>query len=327
LFLKSKEEGKVKIEEIYKLAIELGMKADPREKGGVKKALQAVKESYEKLSDKEKKFFDLEKLENPYSDTRVLTGDLETEVSGVMAGIDINVSEILLADRLREKGYCIDLIISHHPAGKALAALHEVMNLQADVWHKFGVPINIGDALISERAREVFRAFLPMNHTRATDAAKLLGIPMMCVHTPADNLVTRYLQKLFDEKEPYKVSEVLDALKKIPEYEKATMENVGPTLIVGEPSRRAGKIMVDMTGGTEGPKGAVEKLSEAGVGTLVCMHMSEDMRKRAEGAKVNVVVAGHIASDSLGLNLFLDELERSNIEIIACSGFIRVKRS
>jgi putative NIF3 family GTP cyclohydrolase 1 type 2 len=54
--------------------------------------------------------------------------------------------------------------------------------------------------------------------------------------------------------------------------------------------------------------------------------MSEDMRKRAEGAKVNVVVAGHIASDSLGLNLFLDELERSNIEIIACSGFIRVKR-
>jgi hypothetical protein len=40
-----------------------------------------------------------------------------------------------------------------------------------------------------------------------------------------------------------------------------------------------------------------------------------------------VVIAGHISSDSLGVNLFLDELEKRGIEIIPCSGLIRVSRN
>jgi len=34
-----------------------------------------------------------------------------------------------------------------------------------------------------------------------------------------------------------------------------------------------------------------------------------------------------MSSDSLGVNLFLDELEKRGIEIIPCSGFIRVSRA
>ena len=316
----------MKLKEIYSLAVKLGIEADPRGKEGVERYLKSLKESYEKLPEKEKKLFDQEKLKNPYSDTRILSGDPDMEIKGVLAGIDMEVGEILLADRLREKGQKIDLILSHHPEGRALVSLHEVMTLQADVWHRFGVPLNIGDALISERAKEVFRAFLPINHNRAVDAAKLLDFALMCVHTPADNLVTRYLQQIFDEKDPYKVSDVIDILREVPEYQKSTKEGVGPTLLVGDTNRRAGKVMVDMTGGTEGPEDAVEKLAEAGVGTLVCMHMSDKLRKKAESSKVSVIIAGHIASDSLGLNLFLDELEKEGIEIIPCSGFIRTSR-
>ncbi|KKR97364.1 MAG: hypothetical protein UU49_C0033G0007, partial [Candidatus Magasanikbacteria bacterium GW2011_GWC2_41_17] len=46
----------------------------------------------------------------------------------------------------------------------------------------------------------------------------------------------------------------------------------------------------------------------------------------AKGAFLNIIIAGHIASDSLGLNLFLDELEKKGIKIIPCSGLIRVSR-
>jgi hypothetical protein len=39
-------------------------------------------------------------------------------------------------------------------------------------------------------------------------------------------------------------------------------------------------------------------------------------------------VAGHIASDNLGLNLLLDEvLNGSEIYILSCSGFQRVSRT
>jgi len=39
------------------------------------------------------------------------------------------------------------------------------------------------------------------------------------------------------------------------------------------------------------------------------------------------VIAGHISSDSLGVNLLLDELEKKGIEIIPCSGLIRISRA
>jgi hypothetical protein len=64
----------------------------------------------------------------------------------------------------------------------------------------------------------------------------------------------------------------------------------------------------------------------AGIGTVIGMHQSEEHRKEAEAAHLNVVIAGHMSSDSLGVNLFLDELERRGIEIIPCSGFDRVSR-
>ena len=43
------------------------------------------------------------------------------------------------------------------------------------------------------------------------------------------------------------------------------------------------------------------------VGTLVGMHYSEGHRKRAEELKLNLVIAGHISSDVLGMNLILDK--------------------
>jgi len=58
----------------------------------------------------------------------------------------------------------------------------------------------------------------------------------------------------------------------------------------------------------------------------VGMHVSEDHRKEAEAAHLNIVIAGHISSDSLGMNLFLDELEKRGIEIVCSSGLTRVKR-
>ena len=85
--------------------------------------------------------------------------------------------------------------------------------------------------------------------------------------------------------------------------------------------------MVDMTGGTEGPKEALDKLSAAGVGTLVGMHYSEEHKKHAEELKLNLIVAGHISSDVLGMNLILDEIEKiGEVQVVCTSGMVRFKR-
>ena len=57
------------------------------------------------------------------------------------------------------------------------------------------------------------------------------------------------------------------------------------------------------------------------------MHLSEEHFKHAKGEHINVIIAGHIASDALGLNLLLDSVEaREKLRIIPCSGFVRIKR-
>jgi hypothetical protein len=81
-----------------------------------------------------------------------------------------------------------------------------------------------------------------------------------------------------------------------------------------------------MTGGTEGPVDALDRLSSSGVDTLVGMHYGEDHRKRAESLRMNLVVAGHISSDTLGMNLVLDRIESQGVAILCASGMVRVRR-
>lgn len=317
----------MKLKDIYETAIRRGIEADPRGEVGVRAALERAHKEYEKLPANKQWEFDEESLRNPFADTRILAGSLDLEVKTVLVGIDMEVGEVLLADALRRQGRSIDLLFAHHPEGRALARLEQVMGVQADIWQRFGVSIAYGDAVISERMEEIVRALHPRNNERAVEAAKLLGFAFMCCHTPADNNVNSFLQAACDELGTEgTVDELLDFLKGIPEYRIAVQQGTGPTLFAGKGNRRTGRIMVDMTGGTSGPVDSITKLAQAGVGTIVGMHMGEEHRERAKEEKMNIVIAGHMSSDSLGMNLILDEYERQGVEIVPCSGFTRVSR-
>lgn len=318
----------VKLGDIYRIAVEKGMAEDKRDQAELDRVLAKAKESYDKLDDSEKEFFDTEKLTNPYVDTRINTGDPDLEVHGLIVGVDMQVGEVVLADRLREKGQPIDLVFAHHPEGSGFAELHEVMPMQADLWSAQGVSIAAADALIAPRAQEIRRRLMPANHYQAVQAAELLGLAMMSCHTAADNCVNAYVQAHLDDAAPITLDEVVKSLREIPEYSDATKKGYGPTIVQGTGTARAGRMVVDMTGGTEGPEGALERLSQAGVGTLVGMHYSEEHRKKAEELKLNLVIAGHISSDVLGMNLVLDEIEKAGeIEVVCTSGMVRFSRS
>lgn len=317
----------MKLGNLYRKAVATGIENDPRGKTFVLQELDRLKKEFNKLKPDERNFFDSESLTNPYSDSRILVGDEDSEVSTIFAGIDIDVGEILLADTLRARGKKIDLLLSHHPSGRALANLSSVMQMQSDILNTYGVPINIAEGLMDGRIKEVERKLMPVNHARAVDAARLLGLPFLCLHTPADNMVATFLQRLFDTEKPYTLSDVLTLLKDIPEYKTAGRESFGPNIFLGQGNRKAGKIFVDMTGGTEGSKEIFESLTRSGVNTIVGMHLSEDHRKEAEKNHLNVIIAGHISSDNIGLNLLLDEITQGfSCEILECSGFRRFSR-
>jgi putative NIF3 family GTP cyclohydrolase 1 type 2 len=317
----------MKLIDLYRLVIKKGISKDPRTAAEIKKELGKVRNEYRKFKGPDRRSFDAESMKNPYADTRILYGDPDTDVRTIMVGIDMEAPEILAADRLNEKGGDIDLVMAHHPEGAAWAKFYDVMRLQTAMLKKLGISAEVAEELLKDRMGEVERAVAPANHLRSVDIARLLDIPYMCVHTPADNHVADYLQRMFDRKKPAKLSQVVDMLKAIPEYFDGMKKNAGPRILIGDPKKKVGRVYVDMTGGTEGPKKIFPRLSQAGVGTIVAMHLSEEHFRHAKGEHINVVIAGHIASDSLGLNLLLDEVEKvQRLKIIPASGFVRVKR-
>ena len=314
------------IKEIYQLVVKLGIASDLRGKKTVLKNLKRQQEKFDKLPKEKKKDFDKEKLTNPYSDTRILyESKKKKEIKKILVGIDMEGSELLLADKLG-----VDLVISHHPEGIGLAFLAEVIEMQAEVMESYGVPINIAESLLKPRISEVSRGISKINHQRAVDMAKILDINFMCAHTACDNLVAGFLKEQIDKraKKLEYVEDVMKFLKSIPEYQEADKLGAGPRLFAGSEENRSGKIaLTEITGGTEGSPKIYEKLAQAGVGTVIGMHMSETHKKAAEKAHINAVIAGHISSDSIGVNLFLDQLAKKRIEIIHCSGLIRVSRN
>ncbi len=313
----------MKTQDVFKLAVKMGIDSDFRGRDGVQKLLDGKKKMFDKTSGKERDEFDKESLENPYLDSGVYNVSDDKEIKRILVGIDVGPGEILIAKELGG----IDLVIAHHPVGKGLAQLADVMELQADVCNYYGVPINVAEGLMKERISEVARDVNSSNHQRTVDAARLMKINLMNSHTPCDNLAAKFLKNFVEDRNPEKVGELIDALKEIPEYKEAMKIGVGPKIFVGSPENRCGKIALsEITGGTEGSPKLYEKMAQAGVGTVVGMHVSEEHKKEAEFAHVNIVIAGHISSDSLGVNLFIDELEKQGIEVVSCSGFTRFSR-
>jgi putative NIF3 family GTP cyclohydrolase 1 type 2 len=261
-----------------------------------------------------------------YADSAILYGKAQTSIKKLLVGIDIDVAELLLAAQIRQKEG-LDLVLSHHPQGGAYANLPAVMDLQVQILTELGIGESAANGFIDERKREVQRKIMPQNHSRAVSAAVLLGMPFVCCHTPADNNAFGYIQLLLSKEKPKLLNDIIDILMVEPEYKQSSKIHAGPKILVGNPKRQAGKILVEMTGGAEGHKDIYKSLYKKGIRTLVSMHLSEDHLKTVCDANLNAVIAGHIASDALGLNLILDAVEKEeSLEILECSGFHRYRR-
>ncbi|UCD15319.1 MAG: NGG1p interacting factor NIF3 [Candidatus Omnitrophota bacterium] len=317
----------MKLERLYQEIIKKGIEADIRDKKSIDKLLKKTKAAYAKCDKKEKEIFDVDSLSNPFADTRLLYGSLGSDIKSVIVGIDVDGSELLVVDRLKDKGIKIDLAVSHHPAGRAFANFYEVMDLQVDMLVKEGISASISENLLLERKNQVSRRLHAANHTRGVDIARLLKVNFLCMHTPCDNLAYQCLRKKLDKEKPAKLDKIMDILYDIVEYKEAAKNNNPPKIVIGNKESRCQHIHLEFTGGTEGSKDIYEQLASKGVDTIVAMHQSEEHFKKCKEANINVIFASHIASDNLGINLMLDYLEsKGKFKIYEFSGFKRIPR-
>ena len=240
------------------------------------------------------------------------------DIKKVLFGVDMDTAELLLA---KELGF--DCVVSHHPRNTNDNML-DVLDDHIFKLEKLGVPRNKSQKLLSEQKDVLGYNQHVSNSRRSESAAKLLNFPFMCIHTPTDligeALVQEFLDKKFGDKPDTKLQEIVEALEEIPEYKNSARK---PVIRVGSKESYAGKIYVLMSGLTgPGPK-ILKEYFEAGVGTLIKMHIPEkDVKEVKEQGIGNVIVAGHMSSDSLGINKLAKIWGEHGVEVTMMSGVV-----
>jgi hypothetical protein len=112
-----------------------------------------------------------------------------------------------------------------------------------------------------------------------------------------------------------KVSDIKTSVEKIPEFRNAATEVQVP---YGDPSSNVGKYALVVAAGTNGGYPIAKAYFEHGVSTVIYLHVNgEDLAKLKEDkVQGNLVILGHLAGDSIGLNQLADALEKEGIEVV-----------
>ena len=241
----------------------------------------------------------------------------------VLAGIDMGTAELMLA---RQLGF--DCVARHHNLVPKLGRLGELV--AEDHFQKMvsnGVPVNVAQKALENRRHEVEMMFHDKNFAAAGQCAKLLGMPFVGLHSPADVLgeraVERRIGEVYAKKDRPTVGDLLDAIMTIREYAQAP-DGQRPAIWVGSAQSFAGRVSVEFAGGLNAELDELKADIDAGIGTFICMDMdAAAVKALREDNRCSVIACGHMASDSIGMNLILDEWERvGGIETTRIGGIV-----
>ncbi|MFQ6064448.1 MAG: hypothetical protein ACE5L6_03130 [Candidatus Bathyarchaeia archaeon] len=153
------------------------------------------------------------------------------------------------------------------------------------------------------------------NYDHAVDVARLLKIPYMNIHTPLDEVGRKIMAEKINSRisNNSTVEEVVCALRELPEFTNAATEI---KIRQGRAENPAGRVVVSHGAGTNGGYEIARTYFRYGVGTVVYIHVrSRDLERLREDKRGNLIVTGHIASDSVGINPLIHELEKRNVSV------------
>ena len=242
------------------------------------------------------------------------------DVRRVLVGIDIDVAELLVA---RELG--VDAVIAHHPVGdRATLDFAKVVERQVQQMGAEGIDEATARAAVAQRMGPRERGVHMANVNRVVDTGRLLGVPFCNIHLACDIVSRQVVVDTLREhdRSGATVGDALGWLRGIPEIGAAP---AGPAAWVGSADDPLGRWTVAMAGGTNGGFPVFREYWRAGVDTIFAMHCAESdvQQLRAEAAPgKNLVVTGHMGTDSIGINRMAEGLRERGIEVLVTSGVV-----
>jgi len=246
------------------------------------------------------------------------------DVRRALFGIDADTGDLLMAKQL---GY--DLLINHHPTGgSSQVNFPQILRKHGVLLERAGVPKDAAEravrALLDEHEPDAHRR----NYDRLPSAARLLKMPLMAIHNPCDEIGRRVMDEALRTGLPRnpKVRDAVAVLDRMPEFAKAVTRIV---VRMGKEENPLGKWVVIHGAGTNGGYPVAKAAFDRGIDTVFYIHVDAGNLRRLrdeygrEGAR-NLVVTGHIASDSVGINVLVRELRKRGVTVDCFGGVLDV---
>ncbi len=231
-------------------------------------------------------------------------------IKKILFGVDLGVPELVMAHQL---GY--DCCLAHHPqGGRAFLTYYEVLLKHKDQLMKAGVPEEVAAKAVNPMVENAKVTSQARNLYHAPSVAEMLKMPYLNIHNPLDELGRKIMdetvQKVTNEST---VQDVVNALLTLEEFKNASTDIAVP---LGDPTDKAGTVVVAHGAGTNGGYAVAKTYFEHGIGTIIYIHINPgELQKLKDYGKGNLIVSGHIASDMVGINPYLEELRKKGLTV------------
>jgi putative NIF3 family GTP cyclohydrolase 1 type 2 len=231
-------------------------------------------------------------------------------IKKVLIAIDVGTAELMLARHLG-----CDAVIAHHPIGVASVNFYKVFDRHVDFMMEHGVPKKIARQAVGKLKERVETRNHADIYSDVVGTAKALSMPLVNVHQPCDEYMRQVILKAIKSGRTEYVSDIGRSISKIPEFRNAATK---VEVKLGSEKSRAGHWALVVAAGTNGGYHIAKAYLEHGVSTVIYLHIDYgDLTKmREDKLDGNLMVMGHLAGDSIGLNGLADLLEGMGIETV-----------
>jgi hypothetical protein len=220
--------------------------------------------------------------------------------------LDAGPPEIILA---KQAGY--DLLIGHHPVGPARLTFSRVVRRHIEFMREKGVPRREAEEAVRELTTRIDVRAHTSNYMHDVEFARKMEMPYMNIHLPIDQITRDFLLSAIRRSRAETVGGLIRDLGRIPEFRHAKTRI---ELRMGEDANPLGNWVLLFAAGTNGGYPVAKAYYEHGTDTVIYLHIDpEELQKLKREQRGNLIIMGHMAGDSIGINIFLKELRNRGV--------------
>ena len=231
-------------------------------------------------------------------------------IKKVLLTIDVTVANLMLAKSM----HC-DAVVGHHPIGIAALKFHRVFDRHIDYMVDHNIPRDIAEHAVKKlKAKTELRSHANI-YNDVVSAAKILKMPLVNIHQPCDEYMRKVILNKINSARIKYVGDIVRCIEELPEFKNAATR---VKVRYGSAKNEAGRWSLVVAAGTNGGFPIAKAYFDYGVCTIIYLHIDHNdlIKLYEEKHKGNLIVLGHLAGDSIGLNALADKLEDKKIDVV-----------